>query len=111
MSDQIEHHVSGGSEAQPATGLSGNAGTNGKAIAALVLGIVGLVICPIVCSILAIIFGRQAKGEIAANPAMEGGGMAQAGYIMGIVGTAVYGAIAVLYLVIFIILGAAASAS
>ena len=40
--------------------------TNGKATASLVLGIIGLVLCPIVCSILAIILGTTARNEIAA---------------------------------------------
>jgi hypothetical protein len=60
--------------------------TPGKATAALVLGIVGIFICPIVCSVLAIIFGQQAKREIDADPDLGGRGVAQAGFILGIVG-------------------------
>lgn len=60
--------------------------TPGKATASLVLGIVGLVICPLVCSVLAVVFGKQAKDQIAANPGMGGAGLAQAGVVLGWVG-------------------------
>ena len=47
-------------------GVHASAGeTSGKAIASLVLGIGGFVIFPVVLSILAIVFGRSAKREIA----------------------------------------------
>lgn len=75
--------------------------TPGKATASLVLGIIGLVFCPIVCSVLAIIFGAQAKAEIDSNPALGGRGQAQAGFICGIVGLSI-GAI-----LLIVILGAA----
>lgn len=59
--------------------------TNGKAIASLVLGIVGLTGLPFVCSILAVIFGRGARREIAATG--EGGeGLATAGIVLGWIG-------------------------
>lgn len=66
---------------------------NGMGIAALILGIVGLVSCCfVVPSVLAIVFGvignRKAKEGSATN-----GGMAMAGLIMGIIGVA----LAVLY--------------
>ncbi len=63
--------------------------TPGKATASLVLGIVGLFICPIVCSVLAIVFGHQARQEIDADPALGGRGMATAGFVLGIVGLAI----------------------
>ena len=62
--------------------------TPGNAVAALVLGILGIIFCPIICSVLAIIFGRQAKDQIERDPNLTGAGLAQAGYIMGIVGLA-----------------------
>ena len=72
--------------------------TPGKATAALVLGIVGIFLCPLVCSVLAIIFGVQARNEIDANPTALGGrGQAQAGFILGIVGIA----LTVIWIVIF----------
>ncbi|HET6697884.1 MAG TPA: DUF4190 domain-containing protein, partial [Nocardioidaceae bacterium] len=62
--------------------------TNKKAIWALVLGILGLVCCGLVGGIPAIILGNMAKKEIAASGgAQTGGGMAQAGFIIGIIAT------------------------
>jgi len=61
--------------------------TNGKATAALVLGIVGIFVCPIICSILALIFGYQARNEIAASGGYQGGdSYATAGIILGWIG-------------------------
>ena len=80
----------------------GSAGSNGKATAALVLGICGLVVCPLVCSVLAIIFGKQAQSEIALNPAQSGEGMAKAGFIMGVIGLALYGVILGIYIIVII---------
>lgn len=58
----------------------------GRAVASLILGIAGLVVCPLVPSILAIIFGNQAREKIRADPSLEGEGMAKAGVILGWVG-------------------------
>jgi hypothetical protein len=70
-------------EVAPERSLAGH--TNGKAIASLVLGIVGLTGLPFVCSILAVVFGRGARREIAASG--EGGeGLATAGIVLGWVG-------------------------
>ena len=60
--------------------------TESSAVASLVLGILGFVACPVVCSILAIVFGNQAKNRIRANPALEGENLAKAGIILGWVG-------------------------
>jgi len=79
------------------------AGNSGKAVASLVLGIAGFVVCPLVCSVLAIVFGKQAQNEISRNPALQGGGMATAGYILGIVGLA----LSALFILI-VVVGAAA---
>lgn len=81
--------------------------TNGKAIAAMVLGISGLVLVPIVPSVLAIIFGRQALDEIDETPEMAGKGMAQAGLVTGIVGLALWAAL-ILLLVLLVALASAA---
>ncbi|HEX6021496.1 MAG TPA: DUF4190 domain-containing protein [Solirubrobacter sp.] len=51
--------------------------TPGAATAALILGICGLVVCPIVCAPLAIVYGRRARG-----------GMARAGTLLGWIGLA-----------------------
>ncbi|MFN2613221.1 MAG: DUF4190 domain-containing protein [Actinomycetota bacterium] len=77
---------------------SGGGRTEGLAIASLVLGIVGLVVCPIVGGILAVIFGNQAKSRIALDPTLEGGGMAKAGTVLGWIGIA----LSVLFVVLWI---------
>lgn len=71
---------------RPQGGVAGARRTEGTAVASLVLGIAGLVVCPLICSILAVIFGSQAQGRIRADPSLEGEGMAKAGSILGWVG-------------------------
>jgi hypothetical protein len=63
-----------------------NAGSNKKAIWSLVLGIIGVICCGIgiIPGGIAIFLGRGAKQEIAAS-GQTGGGMAQAGIILGII--------------------------
>jgi len=73
--------------------------TPGNATASLVLGILGIVLCPIVCSVLAIVFGNQARDQIRRDPSLGGAGIAQAGFILGIVGTALYGTILVIWVI------------
>jgi hypothetical protein len=56
------------------------------ATAALVLGIIGFCLCPIVCGILAIVFGNSALTKIRENPGrFQGEGIAKAGLILGVV--------------------------
>jgi len=63
---------------------------NKKALWAMILGIVSVLCCGIFAGIPAIILGNQAKGEIAASGgAQTGAGMAQAGFILGIISIAV----------------------
>jgi len=63
--------------------------TNNKATTALVLGIVGLVVCQIV-SIFAIIVGREAAREIRYSGGTQTGeGMATAGRVLGWIGVAI----------------------
>lgn len=65
--------------------------TPGKATASLVLGIIGLVLFPIIPSILAIVFGNSAKHEIDASGGSLGGrGAASAGVILGWVALAIW---------------------
>ncbi len=63
--------------------------TPGKAIAALVCGILGITMCgcfPI--SIVAWVLGKQSEREILASQGRLGGaGLAKAGWITGIIGT------------------------
>jgi hypothetical protein len=87
---------------QPPASYGGARRTEGLAVASLVLGIAGFVVCPLICSILAIIFGQQAKNKIRLDPSLQGEGMAQAGFILGIIGLAV----GVLFLIIVIIAAA-----
>ncbi len=58
-------------------------GTNSKAIWALVTGILALLCCGPV-GIASILLGRSAQGEIA-QTGQQGGGMAKAGFILGII--------------------------
>ena len=62
--------------------------TAGKATASLILGILSLILCSLLAPV-AIIYGNQAKEEIAANPGLGGRGLAQAGVILGWIGVAV----------------------
>lgn len=65
--------------------------THGLAITALVMGILGLLFGPLPFGILAIVFGRIAKREIAEEPdKWEGEGMATTGVVLGIVGLALF---------------------
>jgi hypothetical protein len=58
--------------------------TSGLAIAALVMGIGGLTILPLLGSILAIIFGYMARNDIRKRPSeVTGDGLAMAGIVMG----------------------------
>jgi hypothetical protein len=81
--------------------------SSGKALASLILGIAGLVVCPFVCSILAIVFATQARAEIAASRGRLGGAQnAQVGLILGWVGLAI-SAIGIGIVVLFFIGSAA----
>ncbi|MGV3488918.1 MAG: DUF4190 domain-containing protein [Tuberibacillus sp.] len=75
--------------------------TNGKAIAAMVLGICALVVpyVGLILGIIAIVLSNQAKKEIR-NTGEGGNGMAVAGLVCGIIGVAIYALI-----IIFIIIG------
>lgn len=54
----------------------------------MILGILSLVCCGLFAGIPAVILGNMGKKEIDAAPGMQSGrGMAQAGFIMGIIGT------------------------
>jgi hypothetical protein len=82
----------GGWQQQPDGGWMqvGVAQTSGKSTAALVLGILGLVLfCPIICSILALIFGYQARRDIdASGGRLSGRGNATVGIVLGWIGVA-----------------------
>ena len=79
------HAPSSQPEATPVTAQSHSS----KATAALVLGILGLVVCPLICSVLALVFGYQGRREIdAAGGRMSGRGNATAGIVLGWIGVA-----------------------
>jgi hypothetical protein len=64
--------------------------SSGKATAALVLGILGLVFCPLICSVLALVFGYQARNEIdGSGGQISGRGNAKAGIVLGWVGVVI----------------------
>ena len=74
--------------------------SSGKATAALVLGILGLVLCPFICSILALVFGYQGRNEIdASGGRMSGRGNATAGIVLGWIGVAFLVALIILVVV------------
>jgi hypothetical protein len=69
----------------PMYGAAGPPTTDGGAIAAMVCGIVGLLLCP-PAAIVAIVLGFTAKGRITrSNGHLTGGGMATAGIVLGFV--------------------------
>lgn len=82
--------------------------TEGTAIIALVLGILGIISCPVVLSIPAVIVGNQAKAKIAQDPTLEGEGMARAGVILGWIGIGL-GALAIVGAVIAFAVGVTTS--
>ncbi|MBN9070446.1 MAG: hypothetical protein J0H34_02365 [Rhizobiales bacterium] len=43
-----------------------------KATTSMILGICGLTVCPLVCSILALVFAKQAKNLLAMTPGADG---------------------------------------
>jgi len=80
-------------------------------VTALVLGILGLLMCGPFTAIPAIIVGRKATREIDASQGrLEGRGLAQAGFVLGIVGT-VLGGLALLFFVFLFLLGGVVSSS
>jgi hypothetical protein len=77
---------------------AGGAKTSGKSTAALVLGILGLLFCPLICSVLALVLGHQSRREIDASGGRLGGrGNATAGIVLGWVGIAIMIALIVLF--------------
>lgn len=79
--------------------------SSGNATAALVLGICGLTVCPIICSILAIVFAKQAYTEIDSSGGRIGGrDSAKAGLILGWVSLALWGLGILAYIAFFVIL-------
>ncbi len=81
-----------------------------QATLALILGIVGIVCCPIVSPV-AFFIGNGSRNRIRASGGTLGGsGMATAGWILGIIGM-VYLVIVILVVILNIILSASAARS
>lgn len=59
-----------------------------RAVASLICGLVGLFACPLLGSIAAIVLASRAKASMAADPSLEGTGIAHAGRVLGLVGIA-----------------------
>ena len=77
------------------------AAPDGNAVASLILGILGITVIPLICSILAVILGRASIGD-AHKRGEPGSGMAKAGVILGWIGVAVP---VVLFVFLFIFTG------
>jgi len=80
----------------------------------MVLGILGLVICSIWAPFAWSIGGKAVKEIDASGGAYGGRGQAQAGYIMGIIGTVILGLSVVggvIWLIFVVILGVASTTS
>ncbi len=86
----------------PPMPAGGGGGTqdNGSGTIALVTGILSFFVCPIILSIVAIVYGKKGMAAAAAGTA-DNGGQAKAGYIMGIISLI----LAIIVIVLYIILG------
>ena len=83
------------------SGVPAQRQTDSQAIASLVCGILGILFCPIILSIVALVLGNQSKKRIAeSGGTLDGEGMAKAGTILGIIGI-IWGALQVIFLIIF----------
>lgn len=69
--------------------------TESLAVASLVLALAGFVVCPVVCSVIAVVLGYRARRRLNADPALDGEGLAKAGIILGWIGIGV-GAIVII---------------
>lgn len=82
--------------------------TPGSAVAALILGICSIVVCPLICGPLAVVYGSKAKREIdGSGGRLTGRGLAQAGVITGWIGVAF--AVLFLLFVVLAVIGASTS--
>ncbi len=77
--------------------------TSVVAIGSLVASILGLTALPTVGSVIGLVLGYVARGEIRRNPALTGEGLATAGIVLGWIGVAVslIGLILVALVIIF----------
>ncbi len=90
--------------------VSGPVAAPGSATWALVLGIAGVVIFPLLFSIPAWVVGRRARRECRVLPGRPGYGMATTGWVLGILGTLGWILIGVLVLWTLWLIGSSESA-
>ena len=65
--------------------------TDARAVAALVCGVLGLLILPLVFGAVAVILGRRSRQEISEQPlALKGLGLATAGVVLGAIDVVVF---------------------
>lgn len=73
-----------------------------RAVPALVLGILGLVLCGIFAAVPAYILGAKAEKEIAASGGAYGGaGLAKAGKILGLIGIVLTVLAVIFWIIVF----------
>lgn len=80
--------------------------TDGQAVASLVLGIVGLLMCPLVPSIIAVVIGSQAKARLQDDPMLQGAELARVGVILGWIGIGISTIGVVIAIIAFALVGA-----
>lgn len=79
--------------------------TASGAVASLVLGVLGIVLCPL-CAPIAWSLGRTAEREVdASGGSLDGRGLATAGKITGIIGTVLLVLYVLAFVVFFLLLG------
>ncbi len=76
-------------------------------MAALVLGIAGLVFFPLIPSIVAWILGAQAVQRCDEDPELEGRAMAMVGMVLGIVGVVLVAIVLFFFMLFFSVIAAA----
>ena len=86
VSDSGQQGIDELADAAPPPPPGAVARRSGRATAALVLGIVGILVFPVVCSTLAIIFGALALRDMGPDPEVRGRSMAWWGLGLGIAG-------------------------
>jgi hypothetical protein len=69
--------------------------TSRKATWALVSGIVGLIVAPLLFATVAIALGVVAKNEMDQDPQLQGQGQATAGIVLGVIGLLVFAVVLV----------------
>ncbi len=75
--------------------------TSSMALVSLIMGILGWLVLPIIGSVLAVVFGHAALGEIGRSEGQIGGrGMAQVGLVLGYVALG----LSVLSIILFVVL-------